>query len=101
MGIDAFLEDERGKQLGEVLDLENLLSRAIQHGGLDSTVCLRFLDPWGDATFNWLQVPILVAELRALRDRVDAATRERLDGIVTLAARYKESPHLYVKFYGD
>jgi hypothetical protein len=55
-GIDAFLEDERGKQLGEVLDPETLLSRAIQHGGLDSTVCLRFLDPWGNATFNSLQV---------------------------------------------
>jgi hypothetical protein len=101
MGINARLEDERGEPLGEVLDERNLFSRAIRRGGFDSTVCLRFVDPWGDTTFNRMQVPILIVELRALRERVDAETREHLDTIVTLAARHTESPHLYLKFYGD
>jgi hypothetical protein len=101
MGIDAFLETESGAALGKVSDPHNLLTGAILAGGHDSTVCLRFLDPWGDATFNHMQIPILVVELRALRDRVDAATREQLEAIVLLAARATEQPHLYLKFCGD
>jgi hypothetical protein len=101
MGIDAFLETESGDALGEVFDERNRLSRAVQAGGHDSTVCLRFIDPWGDATFNWMQIPILIMELRALRERVDDETREQLDAIVLLADRHVERPHLYLKFYGD
>lgn len=101
MGIDAWLETEQGEPLDKLLDERSLLSSLIQRGGLDSTVCLRFLDPWGDATFNHLQVPSLIAELRAARERADAATREHLDGLVALADRVEERPHLYLKFCGD
>ena len=28
------------------------------------SVCLRFIDPYGDATFNQLQLPLLLRELK-------------------------------------
>jgi hypothetical protein len=101
MGIDAFLEDETGAKFGEVLDERNVLLRAVLAGGHDSTVCLRFIQPWGDTTFNQLQVPHLIVELRALREPVEPTTREALDALVVLADRATKKAHLYVKFYGD
>jgi hypothetical protein len=53
MGIDTFIENENGERIDHVLDSEMRLSRAILSEGFDSTVCLRFIDPYGDATFNY------------------------------------------------
>jgi len=39
-------------------------------GILDSTACLRFIDPYGGTVFNSLQIPVLQSELSALASRL-------------------------------
>jgi hypothetical protein len=101
MGINARLETEAGEALEELLDPGMLLSRLVQRNEFGSTTCLRFLDPWGDTTFNHSQIPFLIVELDALREQVDAATRTHIAALIALAARVDETPHLYLKFIGD
>jgi hypothetical protein len=39
-------------------------------GVLDSTACLRFIDPYSGTVFNGLQIPVLQSELSALGSRL-------------------------------
>jgi len=64
MPITVQIEDERGIREGDPwvhADATRLLVG--EHSG---TCRLRFIDPYGDALFNRLQLPVLLAELRAL-----------------------------------
>lgn len=102
MGFDIRLEDERGKKLDEVGDPLNLLQALLPSPKDESFACLRFVDPYGDTTFNRPQIEALVAELERIRAK--ATTRgeqELLDRIKRLAQRCQSEPHLYIKFYGD
>jgi hypothetical protein len=69
------MEDEDGNSLGEVLDPGDLTGRIVALAGHRNTVCLRFVDPYGNAVFNQLQIPALIRELEAARVYV---TQERL-----------------------
>ena len=66
------------------------------------TCCLRILDPYGDAVFNQLQLPILLSELAAfhasLPDGELVAVGETLDAFLRQAL---DRPHTYVRFLGD
>lgn len=75
MGIDLYMEDENGASLGEVLDPDDLTDRLVALAAHGGTVCLRFIHPEGNTTFNQFQIPTLVRELRASRAYV---TEERL-----------------------
>ncbi len=102
MGFDIRLEDEHGRELDEIGDPSNLLPSLLPSPKDESFACLRFVDPYGDATFNRAQMTALVAELE--RIRIKAITRpeqDLLDGIKRLAQRCLSEPHLYLKFYGD
>jgi hypothetical protein len=64
-------------------------------------MCLRFIDPYGDACFNQQQRPILVDELRNARDRTgDAELRAHLNEVMGLVQRAYEV-HTYIWFVGD
>ena len=102
MGLDIRLEDERGMNLDEVGDPSNLLSRLLPQPGDTDFACLRFVDPYGDTTFNGAQSRALVAELERIRARATTdGERELLERIMRLAQRCHSQPHLYLKFYGD
>lgn len=58
MGIDAKLQTEDGRILQEVFDPEDILQRLLPFND-ESSSCLRFVDPYGDTTFNQLQIPVL------------------------------------------
>jgi hypothetical protein len=64
--------------------------------------CLCFVDPYGDTTFNQLQFAPLLDELARLRtsSRKDEA-REAIEQVATLVARYRNTPHTYLKLIGD
>jgi hypothetical protein len=66
MGIDARIETERGEPLSELGDPHNRMNWLLRLAALDSTICLRFIDPYGNTTFNSLQIPVLQAELSEL-----------------------------------
>jgi len=66
MGIDIRLENERGEKLEEIHDPRNCLGLALRVSLLDNTVCLRFIDLYGDTVFNQQQIHVFVNELQWL-----------------------------------
>ena len=102
MGIEAIWKDEAGGVLGEVGDPQFLLSRFTGMAtSVQNSVCLRFLDPSGDACFNQLQIPILVQELRhAMRNVADPKLLAHLEKVLDLAER-ANAVHTYLWFMGD
>lgn len=102
MGWDIRLEDERGTTLDEVGDPTNLLHALLPSPQDETSPCLRFIDPYGNTTFNRLQAAALLAELERLRPRAFAREAQQLvDRIIDLAQRCQSEPHLYMTFYGD
>lgn len=66
------------------------------------SVCLRFIDPWGDTTFNQLQVPILLKELEGLA--TNSTVRELRENVAAVAGFVRQGlgqVHTYLKFIGD
>lgn len=129
MGIDIRWENESGKQLEEIPDPKNHFGFALALSPLEKTVCLRFIDPYGDTVFNQQQIPVFISELQALQQLV---TSEQFDGlreklkmehqaynstkteartaieisehiarILELAQRSINKVHTYLKLYGD
>ncbi|MCL4191908.1 MAG: hypothetical protein KJZ87_09185 [Thermoguttaceae bacterium] len=98
MPINVAWQDERGKVLerwpGSIWG--DLLQRAPA-----STVCLRFVDPYGDAVFNRYQVPVLVQELEELAGRVDGEDREAIQSLLGFLTAPRDWVHAYVRFIGD
>jgi hypothetical protein len=101
MGIGTRLQTERAETIQFRCDAKDLLGRALRSADLSSTVCLRFIDPFGDTIFNRQQAAVLIGELARLRPNVDDATRATVDWIITMAERVEREPHLYLKFEGD
>jgi hypothetical protein len=77
-------------------------STAVLVAAHPGTCCLRFIDPYGDATFNQEQIPVLIAELEAhtsgLCNQDDRAIILDLIGYVGKAC---DRVHMYVRFIGD
>jgi len=69
---------------------------------LKDATCLQFIDPYGDTTFNQLQIPKLLEELEALRPNCHTKEeREELESIMRFIGKAKGQIHTYMKFYGD
>jgi hypothetical protein len=102
MGMAIQLEDQQGKVLEEIPDLESFLARLFPSWDDESFHCLRYIDPWGDTIFNHLQMDEVISELRRIRAKTTVeAERAFVDAIEGMAARCKEGEHLYLKFLGD
>jgi hypothetical protein len=102
MGIEAVWKDESGHELARVGDPRMLLSR-VANGALDlsGTVCLKFLDAYGNACFNQFQIPVLTDELEAAAANAeDHAVKEHLLEVAKLA-RDARKTHTYLWFIGD
>lgn len=103
MAIDAEWQDEREKMLARYeglplgLDFFNL-------AGPDS-ICLRFIEPWGDTIFNESQIKVVSKELRTLRQQtLDRDLADSLDAPIESIAQYQgkaRKAHSYLKFIGD
>ena len=87
--------------LASCLDPESLLPKVLQQFDLSGTCCLRFIDPFGDTTFNRVQATALLGELAGLRPKLDGRTRAFIDQVIELAERTEGGVHLYLKFEGD
>ncbi|MCI0683479.1 MAG: hypothetical protein L0Y71_15350 [Gemmataceae bacterium] len=102
MGIDVTLQSERGEPLRTVSDPRGLVVRLLREVDESDSRCLRFVDPYGDATFNRLQMPCLIQELQQTIDKVsDPAVRAHGGEILELAKDCERQIHLYLKFVGD
>jgi hypothetical protein len=66
------------------------------------TVCIRFIDAYGDAVFNQAQLPVLIAELQAevtLQD--DPKDRAHIEKVIELVQGAVGHVHTYIAFLGD
>jgi hypothetical protein len=96
-------EDERGRYIDSAVDSSNAILRLVAAGDSNDCVLLRFVDAFGDTTFNCLQFDIIESDL-ALLDRAAETARDKatIDQVRTLlGVCRKNSPHTYLKFYGD
>jgi hypothetical protein len=104
MGIDVALVDEKHEKEQVVHDPRQLLT-ALATGAwqsMEDSVCLRFVDPWGDTVFNQAQVPVLLSELvRSIAEEEDKEVTAHLREVFRLVADAKDKTHTYVKFIGD
>ncbi len=100
MPISVEIQDERGLRKGDAwwhARSSELL--ADEHLG---TCCLRFIDAYGDTTFNRSQLPVLLEELRDLRDRQTVSESiELLNDLLRFLQSAVNQVHTYVKFIGD
>jgi len=104
----AVLIDERGTQQrdlpdphGGTFDAAGDFDRLIPFDDAASPMW-RYIDPYGDTVFNWLQMPAFINELDDLRNAAKAGAESRgLDRLRVIADRCRAGTHLYVKFIGD
>ena len=102
MGIDLQWEGERGDVLDRVSDERGFVAQILAAANEEGSVCLRFVDPYGDTVFNQKQIPVFLEELLALADeKLSADERLHRDAIAELAVRAQSKVHTYLKFYGD
>ena len=100
--IDVRLEDENGEERAVVLSpSRSQFASLIPEATVSDYPCLRYIDPYGDTTFNQLQIPQLLADLeRTLPRCTTPETREHVQAIIALAKKATEV-HTHIKFYGD
>jgi hypothetical protein len=102
MGIEARVESEDGEVEAELLDPANLTAKLTAPFTGSGSPCLRFIDPYGDTTFNQLQLPVLIAELeRAIEMATDPRVKSHGQGLLELARRASSEVHTSLKFCGD
>jgi hypothetical protein len=102
MGINLRWEDESGAVLGEVLDPESLSVRFVPHVTRSEFLCLRFVDPYGDAVFNQAQLPFLLSELeKQLPSVSNPKAKEHLKRVTSLVLQARGHTHTYLRFVGD
>jgi hypothetical protein len=125
MGIDVRIETDEGDLWEGVTNTlpgsPDLLGWLIWCSDDSKTCCLRFIDPFGDTTFNSLQTEVLAEELRAASNSItdESILAKVQESRITIeqpptAAAVKayaakliamvmtaSSQHAYVKFVGD
>jgi hypothetical protein len=104
MGIDVALVNERHEPKQEIFDPRQLLTRLAtgRWFRMQSSVCLRFIDPCGDAVFNQAQLPQLLSELEeSARELTEPVVVAHLKKVCNLVRQAQGQAHMYVKFIGD
>jgi hypothetical protein len=96
--LSVEIQDEHGLRMGEAWWHPRSSALLIdEHPG---TCCLRFIDPYGDTTFNQSQLRVLIEELRNLRVTESEAI-EVLESLLRFLQSALNQVHVYVKFIGD
>lgn len=108
MGLVVTLQDEFGEVLEKIQDRKDLLGPYIPPLTDQSYHCLRFIDRYGDAYFNRLQMETFASEWERLMQNIgesNAAIEKEVKNLFSqvreLARKCDTEPHLYLKFSGD
>lgn len=104
MGIDVALVNEGHEATQEVFDPRQcltLLATSAWPKQKDS-VCVRFIDAFGDTVFNQAQIPFLLKELEHSEAlQTDAEVKAHLHKVCRLVLQAYGKTHMYIKFIGD
>jgi hypothetical protein len=98
MGWTVIIEDENGharKTMPDELILSNM-----EVLGNESFKLLRYLNPFGDTTFNTLMLKDLMNDLVVLKKLLPSDAKQ-IDEVIEYAKECSEHVHTYLKFYGD
>ena len=98
MAIDVEWQEECGNRLARY-DGAPIDSRLPEHAP-EGSACLRFIDPYGDTTFNSLRIVALEAELSELLKRKNDASEQAAALLAFLQAR-TDRTHCFLRFIGD
>ena len=102
MGINVCWQDERGDRKQCVDDPYMLFSRMIRSEEAAETVILKYIDAYGDMTFNQLQIPDLLMELKHARGwSLSKDTLDHLERVIGLIVLSSGEIHTDIKFSGD
>jgi hypothetical protein len=96
--INVRWQDETGEILGRH---SGFIAADLVWRAAPSTACVRFIDPYGDTTFNQHQLPVLIQEFEALAEQVDSPGRESIRDLLLFLRRATDQVHTYIKFVGD
>ena len=94
------LEDERGKEIKSLKGpficgyLEN------QSVNESPFKILRYLDPYGDTTFNIFQMDDVISDFEQLQ-KMEECDYSFVQQIITLAEECRSGRHTYLTFIGD
>jgi hypothetical protein len=99
MPFNVNRQDEDGRVLETLMGVDVLLPSFSD----ESFHCLRFIDEYGNTTFNGLQIQHqFLPEWKRMYDRVNTEQERRgLQAIEDLARRCLDDVHVYLKFIGD
>jgi hypothetical protein len=102
MPIDVRLVTEHGEIVKQLANLHGVIESLQPPIDDPTSICWRFIDPWGDTYFNHLQMQPFIEELDRLASGVhDDQSRRFLDQVRMLAEECRDRVHLYLMFYGD
>jgi len=102
MGLDIFWQTERGESLAHCPTWFDPWKYIDHPDELAHTCCLRFIDEYGDTTFNQSQLSVLIEELESILPKSkDAAARQSLELLITFVRNAQDKIHTYIKFIGD
>ncbi len=102
MSMVVTVETERNERIESLIDEDGHLGRLVSE--LTSPALLGGIDPYGNAMFNWRQLPNLRAALESQLVRPEYAPGEHLflKQVAALAQLAEENgPHVYLWFRGD
>jgi hypothetical protein len=101
MTINVYLQSLDGSKHDQVFDLYDSLAQLWPFTD-PSFPLLQYIDPYGNAIFNGLQMPEIRRELTLLVEKsVTEQQKSVLRQIDALAAKCQEEPHKFLRFRGD
>jgi hypothetical protein len=98
MGWTIIIENENGQAIKRLPD-EFILSDHINISR--GFKILKYLDPYGDTTFNSMMIEDLLNDLSLIKKSIDNKESDQIDKVIELALMCKNDVHTYLKFYGD
>ncbi len=98
MGWTIKLEDENGQAIRTLPNEFNY--DELDNLDFDSYILLKYIDFYGDTTFNTLQLDDLQSDFEKLKNVV-ATQNESIEQILDLIKESQAEVHTYIKFYGD
>ncbi len=102
MALDVFWQEEDGDTIERCPIWYKPGEYVIDVREFENTVCLKFIDDYGDTTFNQVQIPVLIEELESLLPKAkDAEARLALETLIAFVRKAAGKVHTYIKFIGD
>jgi hypothetical protein len=98
LGVNVEVRDEKGRTLATA-DVD--LSHVFWELASKDSCCVRFVDPYGNTVFNQGQIPVLLAELRAIVARAPESEESQLPALIRFIEAKGIEMHVYVTFVGD